>query len=305
MPRAMTLTQLRVLDAVAAEGSLQAAAARLGRTHPTLHTAIANIEREIGFTLFDRSGYRLTLTPAGAAFLARAQRVLVEVDGLLVYADHVAAGDEIELTVVIGDLTPLPPMLELLKDFFAGHPQTRLNLRFETLSAPWELLENGRADLILHHVEQGDTRFETLPLRRVKLIPVVAPGFLTFPAQAATVERMRDFTQCVIRDSAVMPADREYFMIDGARTCTVTDQIMKREVILQGLGWGHMPDYLVAEDIRQGRLQSIANSVFRGGSVDIVAARKAGNTPGPIAAALWSAMARPPSQLFAQVDTPA
>lgn len=91
-------------------------------------------------------------------------------------------------------------MLALLKGFFTEHAQTRLNLRFETLSAPWELMEQDRADLILHHVEHGDGRFETLPLGRVTLIPVVAQGFLPFPAESATVERMREFTQCVIRD---------------------------------------------------------------------------------------------------------
>ncbi|MGM4986145.1 LysR family transcriptional regulator [Rhizobium sp. 11_C7_N12_5] len=303
MAHDLTLTQLRMLDAVATEGSLQGAAARIGRTHPTLHTAIGNIEQQVGFALFDRSSYRLALTEKGAAFLTRARRVLSEINDLYAYADHVAAGDEIEITIVIGDLTPLPPTLALLQDFFKQHPQTRLNLRFETLSSPWNMLEQGQAGLIVHHVEHGDTRFETLPLQPVTLIPVVAPGFLAFPVEAATVERMRDFTQCVIRDSGAFPAEREYFLLDGARTCTVTDQIMKREVIRQGLGWGHMPDYLVAKDIREGRLLSIANGVFRGGSVEIVAARRAGKRPGPIAAALWRAMAQvSDSDAFSQLQ---
>jgi DNA-binding transcriptional LysR family regulator len=302
MQRALTLAQLRVLDAVAAEGSLQAAATRLYRTHPTLHNAIANIEAEVGFPLFDRSGYRLTLTDEGAAFLARARRVLVEVDDLHAYAVHVAAGEEIELTVIIGDLTPLRPMLALLKGFFAEHARTSLNLRFETLTAPWALLEQDRADPILHHVEHGDSRFETLSLGRVTLIPVVAPGFLSFPPESATVERIRDFTQCVIRDSAAAPVKRDYFLIDGARTCTVTDQIMKREIIRQGLGWGHMPDCLVAEDLREGRLLSIRNRVFRGGSLDIVAARKASKAHGPVATALWTMLSHPPRPMRAWAD---
>jgi DNA-binding transcriptional LysR family regulator len=291
-----------VLDAVAAEGSLQAAATRLGRTHPTLHVTIGNVEQEIGFPLFDRSGYRLTLTAEGAAFLARARRVLLEADELHAYADHVAAGEETELTVVIGDLTPLRPMLQLLKGFFADHPQTRLNLRFETLTAPWALLEQDSTDLILHHVEGGDSRFETLPLGRITLIPVVAPGFLPFPPESASVERMRDFTQCIIRDSATAPAKRDYFLIDGATTCTVTDQIMQREIIRQGLGWGHMPDYLIAEDIRGGRLLSIRNRVFRGGDLEIVAARRARKAHGPVATALWTMLSDPPHAVRGWTD---
>jgi DNA-binding transcriptional LysR family regulator len=288
--RALTLSQLRVLDAVVVEGSLQAAAVRLGRTHPTLHTALAGVERETGFRLFDRTGYRLTLTQNGAAFLARARRVLAELNDLQAYAERIAAGDESELRVVIGDLSPLPDMLKLLRGFFASHPQTRLHLQFETLSGPWETLVDDRADLILHHVQDGDARFETLELGKVRLIPVAAPGFLPFPVGAATVERMRDLVQCVVRDSARTPSPRDYFLLEGARTCTVTDQILKREVILQGLGWGHMPDHLIDTDLRAARLVSFSNRFFRGSTVSLVAARKAGKPQGPIASKLWAAL---------------
>jgi len=286
----LSLAQLRTLDAIVSEGSLQAAAIKLGRTHPTLHTALNSMEQAIGFKLFDRAGYRLALTPDGAAFLQRARRVLSEMDDLKAFAEHVAAGEESELRVVVGDLSPLPEMLGLLKTFFAAHPQTRLHLQFETLSAPWQLLIDDEVDLILHHVPDGDTRFEALPLRRVTVIPVAAPGFLLFPIAAATVERMRDLVQCVIRDSATNPQPGNYFVLEGARTCTVSDQMMKKEVIVQGLAWGHMPDYLVADEIADGRLISFANEYFRGSVVRLVAARKVGRPRGPIAVKLWDAL---------------
>ena len=286
----LSLSQLKVLDALVAAGSLQAAAARLNRTHPTLHTALKKMEQAVGFKLFDRSGYRLELTTEGAAFLSRARRVLAEVTDLRTFAARVAAGEESELRVVIGDLSPIPTMLGLLRKFFAAHPQTRLHLQFEALSGPWELLLEDKVDLILHHVPEGDARFETIPLGRVSLIPVVAPGFLPFPVGAATVERMRELVQCVIRDSARNPVERNYFVLEGARTCTVSDQMMKKEVILQGLGWGHMPDYLVRDELADGRLISFSNRTFRGSVLELVAARKAGRPHGPIASKLWEAL---------------
>jgi DNA-binding transcriptional LysR family regulator len=283
----ISLAQLTVLDTVVTEGSLQAAATRLGRTHPTLHTALTNLEHEVGFKLFDRDGYRLKLTPEGSALLARARRVLDEMRELHAFADQTAAGEESELRVVIGDLSPLPKMLRILRAFFEVHPRTRLHLQFEALSGPWETLLDERADFMLHHVEHGDPRFETVGLGRVKLIPVVAPGFLPFPAAAATVKRMRDLVQCIIRDSANKPSSKNYFVLEGARTCTVSDQMMKKEIIVQGLGWGHMPDYLVEAELSDGRLISFANRYFRGSSVNLVAARKAGKSQGPIAGKLW------------------
>jgi DNA-binding transcriptional LysR family regulator len=53
----LSLAQLRAFEAIVSEGSLQAAAIKLGRTHPTLHTALNNMEQTIGFKLFDRTGY--------------------------------------------------------------------------------------------------------------------------------------------------------------------------------------------------------------------------------------------------------
>src|SRR5258708_40079987 len=122
------------------------------------------------------------------------------------------------------------------------------------------------------------------------MIPVVALGFLPFPAPEATVGRMRELMQCVIRDSAKNPMPRNYFVLDGASTCTVSDQMMKKEVILQGLGWGHMPDYMVAEELDDGRLVSFANRYFRGSVIKLVAARKVGKPHGPIASKLWDSL---------------
>jgi DNA-binding transcriptional LysR family regulator len=286
----LSLAQLRTLDALVSAGSLQAAAAALHRTHPTLHTSLRKMEEALGFQLFDRSGYRLELTEKGAAFLSRARRVLAEMNELETYSAQMAAGVEAALRVVIGDLSPLPTMLGLLRKFFAQHPQTQLHLQFEALSGPWELLLEDKVDLILHHVNEGESRFEIIPLGRVALIPVAAPGFLPFPAADATIERMRELIQCVIRDSARSPAERNYFVLEGARTCTVSDQMMKKEVILQGLGWGHMPDYLIADELADGRLIAFSNRYFRGSVLELVAARKAGRPHGPTASKLWETL---------------
>jgi hypothetical protein len=61
---------------------------------------------------------------------------------------------------------------------------------------------------------------------------------------------MRDYVQCVIRDTARHSGPRDYFLLEGARSWTVSDQLMKRKLILQRMGWGHMPRYLIEDDLR-------------------------------------------------------
>jgi DNA-binding transcriptional LysR family regulator len=284
----LTLHQLLCFDAVVAEGSFQAAADRLGRSQPSVSTAVKNLESQLQLDLLDRSGYRVTLTEAGRSFHQRARFFLEDLKGLRTHAAQLAAGEESELRVVIGDLCPLPETLRLLRKFFDHCPGTRLHLHFEAIAGPWERLFDGEADLILHHVDKADTRFELVDLFAVKLIPVVAPHFLRFPiSRAMTPEMMRDYVQCVIRDTARQDRPHDYFLIEGARKWTVSDQLMKRELILQGMGWGHLPEYLIKQDLRAGRLLAITGKYFKGGRAELVAARLRNAPHGPVAKRLW------------------
>jgi len=288
----LTIHQMLCFDAVVAEGTFQAAAAKLNRTHPSVFTAVKNLEAQLDLTLFNRDGYRVTLTEAGRSFHARSRVFLAELGSLRNHAAQLAMGEESELAVVIGDITPLPETLGLLRRFFAACPGTRLNLHFEAIAGPWERLLDGEADLIIHHVDKSDTRFEFIDLHGVQVIPVVAPGFLPFAiTDAITPEQMRDHVQCVIRDSARHSPARDYFLVEGARQWTVSDQLMKKEIILQGMGWGHMPEFLVADELRDGRLVSIAGRFFAGGRAEIVAARQRNHPHGPIAQRFWSYIA--------------
>ena len=67
----ITLHQLQCFDAVVREGSFQAGAAHLHRTHSTVFTAVKNLEAQLGLSLLDRSGYRVTLTEVGRKKLVK------------------------------------------------------------------------------------------------------------------------------------------------------------------------------------------------------------------------------------------
>jgi DNA-binding transcriptional LysR family regulator len=116
----------------------------------------------------------------------------------------------------------------------------------------------------------------------------VAPNFLSFPiSRTITPHQMREHVQCVIRDSARHSTRRDYYLVEGSRTWTVSDQLMKKEFILQGMGWGHMPTFLVSDEVRDGRLLSIAGRHLKGGVAEIVAARRSDRPHGPVANRLW------------------
>ncbi len=284
----ISLKQLQTLDAVVRGGSFQAGAKALHRSHPSVINLMRSLEEQVGFTLFDRSGYRTRLTEAGEAFYKRALRVLREQAELEGLAGFLQAGNEARLRIVIGDVTPLDETLRLLRGFAQQYPQVQLDLDFENLSGPRERLLDGEADLIIHHVTPSDPRFECQKIAEVKIIPVVAPGFLEFEPDADTrYAALRPYTQCIIRDTAKRGKKESHFILDDAHCITVADQHTKKSIIVQGMAWGHMPDFLIGKELENGALVSIEGSWIKGSVVDIVVARVAGNSRGKMAQELW------------------
>ncbi|WP_370600565.1 LysR family transcriptional regulator [Pseudomonas nitroreducens] len=281
-----TLHDLHCFDAVVEAGGFQAAAQRLHRSHPAIFAAVARLEGQLGFELLDRSGYRVGLTAAGASFHRRAQGLLRELGSLRDHAAHLAAGEESELRVVLGDFCPRPALLEKLARFFAEEPQTRLQLYFESVSGPLERLLDDDADLILHRVDKADPRLEWIDLGDVDFVPVIAPTLLP-DRENVTPEHLRALTQCVMRDSARHSPPVDYFTLDGAPQCTVPDQAMKKELVLHGLAWSHLPRHLIEEELAAGRLRDLSGAQLPGRREELVAARRRDRSHGPVAQRLW------------------
>jgi DNA-binding transcriptional LysR family regulator len=86
----MELRQLKVLVAVAEEGRLEKAAARLRRTTPAVSMAIRKLEEQVGTPLFERSNRdELHLTEAGESLVDYAKRLLLLQDEALVAVEQV------------------------------------------------------------------------------------------------------------------------------------------------------------------------------------------------------------------------
>lgn len=71
-----TLDQLRILKAIAAEGSFKRAADSLYVSQPAVSLQVQNLERSLAVPLFDRGGRRAQLTEAGHLLLEYGDRIL-------------------------------------------------------------------------------------------------------------------------------------------------------------------------------------------------------------------------------------
>lgn len=282
----LKIGDLRAFDAVARTLSFAEAGRMLGRSHPSVFSAVGRLEERLGLALLDRAAYRSKLTEAGVAFHQHVRSQLQSLEELVDVAGILRQGFEPRLTVVLGDLARRKTVLGMLAEFFSGRPATQLNLDFEAVAGPSERVRNGSADLAIHRVDPEDLELEILPLERVRLIPVAVPGFFDCAPRELSIEALRLRAQCIIRDTA-KEGDHDYFLVDGAPQCTVPDHGMKKELIYRGLAWGHLPEFMIAGDLQDRTLIDLRGKLLPGREETIGLMRRRDGPRGPVAGELW------------------
>jgi len=142
----LELRQLRYFVTVADELHFGRAAARLHMTQPPLSQAIAALEDMLGADLFLRTRRQVELTPAGAALLPEARRLLEQAAGMPELVRRAAAGESGRLAlsfVTPADYSVLPP---LLRDYSAAFPKVELVLQEATTDLQIDDLLHDRID---------------------------------------------------------------------------------------------------------------------------------------------------------------
>jgi DNA-binding transcriptional LysR family regulator len=172
------LAALRLFVRVARQGSFSAAGRDLKIPQPTASRTIAALEREIGAALFTRTTRAVTLTEAGAEFLARIEPILAALDE----AEHAARGTgELRglLRVGLSSSVAIREVIPRLPAFVARHPALRLDL----------VMDDQVQDLVAEGVDVA-LRFGTLPdstatARRITAWPRVLVASPDYLARAA------------------------------------------------------------------------------------------------------------------------
>jgi DNA-binding transcriptional LysR family regulator len=146
----MNLRQLQCFVAVAEEGGFRQGAARLRVAQPALSRQIQSIESELGFQLLDRNSRKVALTPAGDAFLRGALAVL---DDLArgVRRARLASEGRLGRCVIAAPLPALSTgaISRAAERITAEYPEIELTIAEADAPDHWEMLRDGRADLVI------------------------------------------------------------------------------------------------------------------------------------------------------------
>jgi DNA-binding transcriptional LysR family regulator len=250
-----SLDQLRIFLAVVDEGSFSRAARRLGRAVSVISYGIANLEAQLGVSLFARQGSRRPeLTDAGKALLAEARAVADDVDGLMAKVRSLHQGLEAELALAVDVMMPSTTLAAVLREFQRMFPTVFLRLHVEALGAVAALVLDQKAQLgiggpvIVDHPE-----LERVAVGEVGLVPVAAPSHPLARMDRIVPGATRQHLQLVLTDRSPLTEGRD-FSVASPRTWRLADLGAKHALLLEGIGWGGMPRHAVADDLKAGRL---------------------------------------------------
>lgn len=249
----MELRQLRYFVAVARQRHFTRAAEELHVAQPALSQQIQQLERELGVLLFDRGGRRVQLTAPGEAFLARAERILAEVDQARAELQEYVG--LVRGRIRLGALPSLAEALPgLLARFHARYPGLEIGLREESTEQLIELLERGQVDLALRHqtLSALPAGSASEPLFREELVLVVAPSHAFAQRQRVALAELREQPfillkpGSIIRQTVLQACAVEGFAprvaFESGAIATV------RALAAEGLGMAIIPRSLAATD---------------------------------------------------------
>jgi DNA-binding transcriptional LysR family regulator len=285
----MTFDQVLVFHQIVKHGSFKAAANELHKTQPALSLAIKKLEEEMQVELFDRSGYRPLLTDHGKAFYERSFKILQGMNELETLAHSFRNHEEPEIKLAVDGISPLPNLLRLFRKFNERYPNTKLNLGFDILSEAERRVLEGEAEIGLTHFLSDKHALEILPITHVRMIPVMSKELFKERGVKEQSELL-EIDQIVVKDKAGSKG-MSFGLLEGGKKWRLSDSNFKREIILAGMGWGHLPEHTIERELKEKKLIILNFEDIRPRDLQINLIRLKGHQFGIVARSLWDELA--------------
>jgi LysR family transcriptional activator of nhaA len=246
---------LRYFRAVAHDGNLTRAAARLNLAPSALSAQIRALEDRLGQPLFARTGRRLVLTEAGRIALAHADAIVAAGEELVATLRERRPGPQI---LRVGALATLSRNFQLafLRPVL-GRPDVEVILRSGGMAELLRALRELRLDVVLTSEPPGEGGFvaHRLAEEKVSLVgrPALLAGHASLPERLAAAPLILPTPESGLR--AGFEALRERLGVAVRIAAEVDDMAMMRLLAREGVGLAVLPPIVVRDELASGELQ--------------------------------------------------
>lgn len=253
----LEVRHLRLIKAVAEQGSVTQAASHLYLTQSALSHQLRDAEEKLGVPLFNRVNKKMILTPAGERLLGSAQKVLDELMQVEEAVRQIAQQREGVLRLTTECYTCYHWLPPLLKIFNQQHPRVEVQIVVEATRAPHRALLDGKIDLALVSSSARSSKIAYQPLFGDELVVILSNDH---PLRSRPYFRAEDFmnehlllyaspeenraVQQVLSPAGVSPRQ--------VSSMQLTEAII--EMVRAGMGVGILARWAVAPQIQAGAI---------------------------------------------------
>ena len=274
------LLALRVFVRIAESGAFSKAADAMNIPRPTVTKLVQDLERHLGTRLLQRTTRRVNVTPEGAAYLARARRLIEDLEEMDELAAQSRAQARGRLRVDIGSVLANMILIPALPDFRARHPELHVDLGVS--DRPIDLIGEG-VDCVIRGGALADTSLVARRIADLDWVTCASPLYLKArgtPRHPSEIiarvhgadERARVPGHAVVGyfsslTGRAFPLEfhrgDEQLQVSGDAVLAVNESTAHLSALLTGSGLGQTFRFAAAPHLKSGALRTVLDDWTR------------------------------------------
>ncbi len=257
--------QVHTLGVLAEQGSVTAAAARLGLSKAAVSQRLTELERAAGVPLLRRTTRSVRLTEAGQQLVEATRGAYAQIARGFAEVRDLAAAPRGLLRLTVPVALGRQHIVPHLATFLRAHPGLRIELDLSDRLVP---LAREGYDLAVRHASQPPEDHVAWALCPTRAVLVGSPAYLAaraplrHPRELAADEGLGYWRpgepaawRFVPADPAAAPDAACTVPLRGALAANNSELL--RAAALEGLGLALLPDFSAQAEVRAGRLQPV------------------------------------------------
>ena len=303
----VTINQLRTFVAVCDAGSFSGAAKVLSRAQSAVSHAIGSLELALDVELFVRDARKAELSPAGRDLLPDARAVIARTEEMKTRARSVVEDGVPQLSIAVDVYFPRRHLIACLQTLHRKMPTAVVSLRMTTMQGGEALVLDGHCALSITVADVPELKPSAIErhwLCDTDMVTVCAPThpLARSPSPVARDEFSRH-VQLVVTDNRPQ-TEKVQMAVAGERQWLVNDLGAKHDFLRGGLGWGHMPVDLVADDVQAGVLVALRRRAWHLSPLTFVISCRRGRERSPCEAGFIDLLSSEPTEKLPRRRTP-
>lgn len=238
-----TLDQWVTLFEIDRAGSIQAAAAKLNKSHTTLIYSVRKLEGQLGVSLVQVQGRRIVLTKHGKSLLRRANSMIEQAKELEEISTLLVQGIESEIVIAIDHLCDRNWLYQPMSEFLSQNSATSVQIIETSLSKTTEMVINESSDISIINLPIVNHSCDAFGIVTMSLI--VAKNHSLTEHSELCLTNLNTVPQIVVRDLGG-GIQRDEGWLKSNQRITVDNFDHALQAVKQGLGYCRLPQHIVS-----------------------------------------------------------